>query len=72
MSRRIIVNGYHPKYKIKLLEDAKNYYGSLRKVAFALGIATSVIYRWYNNETEMGQQWAKNLEDILKKVSAIR
>jgi hypothetical protein len=70
MARRIIVQGYHPKYTTKILDDAANYFGSLRKVAFALGVPTSVLYRWHSNETKMGEKWVHSLEQLLKKVSS--
>jgi hypothetical protein len=72
MDRRIIVHGFHPKYTTKLLNEAAEHFGSLRKVAFALGIGTAVIYRWRNNETEMGEKWVISLENLLKKSQSLQ
>ena len=64
-NRRIIVSGYHYLYVKKLLNQAIKKYGSLRQVGFAIGISTSVIYRWYNHESEMGKKWVESLESLL-------
>lgn len=69
MQRRVITDGYHPKYIKKILVEARNYYGSVRKIGFAMGLPSSVVYRWYNNEEKMGAKWVLILEQILKKVS---
>lgn len=63
--RRVIVDGYSPLYCRKLLDEGIKRYGSLRQVASAIGISTSVIYRWYHNEQRMGKVWVENLERLL-------
>lgn len=72
MARRIIVKGYHPAYKRKIISEAAECLGSLRKVAFALGIPTSMIYRWNSNETEMREKWVTCIEQLLKQFSSAR
>jgi hypothetical protein len=64
--RRVIVKGYCFEYCRKLLGLGVERYGSLRQLSFALGIAPSVIYRWYNNETSMGEKWVESLESLLQ------
>lgn len=65
-TRRIVVHGYHFLYVKKLLNQGVEKYGSLRQLGFALGISTSVIYRWYNQESEMNEQWVESLESLLR------
>lgn len=64
--RRVIVKGYCYEYCRKLLDAGVKKYGSLRQLSFALGIAPSVIYRWYNQETSMGVKWVETLEILLE------
>lgn len=63
--RRVVVNGYSSVYIRKLLDRGLERYGSLRQLAQALGISTSVIYRWRHNEQKMGDKWVINLEKLL-------
>ena len=63
--RRVVVNGYSAIYIRKLLDRGLERYGSLRQLAQALGISTSVIYRWRHDEQKMGEKWVINLEKLL-------
>ena len=65
VQRRVVVNGYSAIYIRKLLDRGLERYGSLRQLAQALGISTSVIYRWRHNEQKMGEKWVVNLEKLL-------
>lgn len=63
--RRVVVHGYSHVYIRKLLDRGLERYGSLRQLAQVMGISTSVIYRWRNNEQKMGDKWVLNLEKLL-------
>lgn len=64
--RRVIVKGYCHEYCRSLITKGADKYGSIRKLAFALGVASSVLYRWHNNETPMGEKWVESLESLLQ------
>lgn len=66
MARKIISGDYDYRYYKGLLDEGQRRFGSLRQLAFALGIAGSVLYRWYHGEQKMGKLWVENLEHLLK------
>lgn len=68
-TRRKIVEGYHPSYAKKLIDDAAQKLGSVRKVAFAIGLAQAQLYRYYHNENRMSDKWIKILEDLNQKLA---
>jgi len=65
-NRRLIVQGYHYDYIKKRLIEGRDRYGSLRQLGFALGISSSTVHRWYNNDTKMGTKWVESLEKLLQ------